>query len=212
MADWTRDTPWRQGSLVARDDLRAIGVSVEEQHVCGLVISHDCDLANDRLDHEPWVELVLLEPLGKLDPNLTYGKNPRRLHFQIGNASEEVECYEAHARTRLMLHKTDLAPFEPVPGRSPDAINLDILRRWLACRYRRQALPDALMRRIGPMLDFITHQAKDQIATLVGIWLAFDPPEEVGEDSFTLLDMRRTVELKTEYLSFRGTEPGPMVS
>ncbi|GEM_PF-4171839 len=62
------------------------------------------------------------------------------------------------------------------------------------------------------MLDFITHQAKDQIATLVGIWLAFDPPEEVGEDSFTLLDMRRTVELKTEYLSFRGTEPGPMVS
>ncbi|QJX01493.1 hypothetical protein HML84_00920 [Alcanivorax sp. IO_7] len=110
MADWTRDTPWRQGSLVARDDLRAIGVSVEEQHVCGLVISHDCDLANDRLDHEPWVELVLLEPLGKLDPNLTYGKNPRRLHFQIGNASEDVECYEAHARTRLMLHKTDLAP------------------------------------------------------------------------------------------------------
>ncbi|WP_194864634.1 hypothetical protein [Alloalcanivorax profundimaris] len=70
MADWTRDTPWRQGSLVARDDLRAIGVSVEEQHVCGLVISHDCDLANDRLDHEPWVELVLLEPLGKLDASL----------------------------------------------------------------------------------------------------------------------------------------------
>ncbi|MBF5056060.1 hypothetical protein Y5W_01354 [Alcanivorax sp. 521-1] len=36
--------------------------------------------------------------------------------------------------------------------------------------------------------------------------------EAAGEDSFTLLDMRRTVELKTEYLSFRGTEPGPMVS
>ncbi|MBM1142718.1 hypothetical protein GN155_002930 [Alcanivorax sp. ZXX171] len=260
MASWTRDTPWRQGSLIGRDDLISLGVDVEEWHEAAVVISHDCDLAHDRLEHEPWAELILLQRLRQYDPNLAHGKNPRQLHFAVAGCGSEPLHFGIHARDRFKLDKNALATREPVPELYPDPVNLEILRRWLADRYRRQALPDVLSARMKPVTDFITRQAKREVTTLIGIWLAVDPMtdlddgdpyevdlyfvysidepqamdaavsladktrqrcgevegiylgecEAVGEDSFTLRDMRRTVELKIEYLSYRGEEPGPM--
>lgn len=39
MVTWTRDTPWRQGSLISRVDLETLGVPLEADHAFGLVIS-----------------------------------------------------------------------------------------------------------------------------------------------------------------------------
>ena len=60
MVSWTRDTLWRQGSLISRDDLAALDLPVDDRHAFGLVISHDCDLASCP-QSEPVAEIILPE-------------------------------------------------------------------------------------------------------------------------------------------------------
>lgn len=269
MGTWTRDTPWRQGSLISREDLLDLGTSVEGGHVFGVVVSHDCDLANDDLCLEPDVDIVLIRSLDEVDHNCTFGKSPRRLHFHFKGEDDKEVAFEAVAKDRRTVQKSQLADCTPCPSHRLESKGLDILQRWLACRYRRQALPDALMQRLRKPLDLIKKLMKKSASSIVGIWIAFDPDDvadentvyelefyfvystdkesdaatqaenvarriteyfgtrsevddtqsglflgrciAVAEDGFTLRDMRRTVELKLEYLSYRNAEPGPMV-
>ena len=58
---WTRGTGWRQGSVLTRDavDEFDLGLPEDRGRVRVVVISHDCDLAND-VTKEPFVEVDLL--------------------------------------------------------------------------------------------------------------------------------------------------------
>ena len=61
-AAWTRETPWRQGAILPSDAVQALGLQGKgstDHALCVMVISHDCDLANDNLDQEPNVEVIV---------------------------------------------------------------------------------------------------------------------------------------------------------
>jgi hypothetical protein len=84
-ANWTRHTPWRQGSVLPADASQALGLAHPEtpDATCVVVISHDCDLANDDLQIEPEVEVIIGCHPQKADGNYFWAKAPRTIHLDL---------------------------------------------------------------------------------------------------------------------------------
>lgn len=135
---WSRNTLWRQGHLLPLEALA--GLSLQADYA--MVITHDCDLANDRLDVEPYVE-VLLGKVGQPSERseLTWGKAPRRIQLEFSHPSQPSLWLEFNIIERKNLSKNDLCNFEPQAYRLKDQHH-HALREWLANRYRRSAFPD----------------------------------------------------------------------
>lgn len=82
---WTRLTPWRQGSVVPSEaavNLQLVKPEEAEAAVV-IVISHDCDLANDNLETEPYVEVIIGRRIDKTNGNCTAAKSARILHLEL---------------------------------------------------------------------------------------------------------------------------------
>lgn len=146
---WTRDTNWRQGHVLPHGAAQHFGLlnAADPEATCVVVISHDCDLANDSLVIEPEVEVIIGRVVAKENGNYTWGKAPRTLHYEAvrNNAAVFVELVNTGKRAVL---KSDLAAFEPDPIFSIDSRALAVLRSWLSARYNRAAFPDAFVNRM----------------------------------------------------------------
>ena len=112
-----------------------------------MVIAHDCDLANDSLEAEPYVEVIVGRPVAAANGNFSWGKAPRTLHYpvQCEGAPATVELV---ATEKVTLRKTELASFEPDPRFSLDGPTLAVLRSWLSARYDRAAFADEFVTRM----------------------------------------------------------------
>ena len=152
MADWDRSTPWRQGRVIAADALAALGLSPVEHNEArpiGVVISHDCDLAQDPAN-EPSVEIIVGRIVANADGNFTHAKNSRRLHLPC-TAGSRVAVIELGASAKQVITKSGnggIGAHHPAANLLFNATELNILQRWLAARYRRAAFPDEFDRRI----------------------------------------------------------------
>jgi hypothetical protein len=142
-ARWTRDTPWRQGALLtiqAASELHLLDPDAPEStFVC--IISHDCDLANDDLDEEPDVEVILGRMVAPKPDGYSWGKSIRTLHLQAMRNNTPFGL-ELRARNKRLVPKAALAAFVPDPEVVFNNQDIDTLRRWLAARYYRSAFPD----------------------------------------------------------------------
>ncbi|MCL6528283.1 MAG: hypothetical protein K6T57_15595 [Thermaceae bacterium] len=139
--EWKRDTPWRQGHLLPSEALSLLDAS--EEGTFAVVISHDCDLANDDLEEEPNVEVIL----GKVgDPsksgNLRWGKSPRRIHLEYTHPNGDTLLLEFNINQRRTVAKEDLCRYLP-QAYGLEKAEREAFARWLASRYRRSAFPDA---------------------------------------------------------------------
>jgi hypothetical protein len=147
---WTRDTPWRQGHILTTDAAEALGLFHPEapDGTCVVVISHDCDLANDDLQVEPAVEVIVGRRLDKGNGNYFWAKAPRTLHVDVlrGDAAVVVELV---ATSKRLVSKQTLATFSPDTAYSFSGNALSALRSWLAVRYNRAAFPDAFVDRMA---------------------------------------------------------------
>ncbi len=147
---WTRDTPWRQGHVLTADASQALGLIHPEasDSTCVVIISHDCDLANDALQIEPDVEVIVGRHVPKGDGNYYWAKAPRTLHVDVlQNGIAAV--VELVATAKRLIPKQALAAFTPdtthvFPGKS-----LSALRSWLGVRYNRAAFPDPFVNRLS---------------------------------------------------------------
>lgn len=148
-AQWLRNTPWHQGAILPDKAVSALlSAAATPEQACVLVISHDCDLANDDLGQEPDVEVIIGRRLSTGKGNFYWAKSPRTLHLDARCNGEDV-VIELVATARRTIPKQDLASFRPcqewaLPG---DALNA--LRSWLAVRYNRSAWPDAFVDRLN---------------------------------------------------------------
>lgn len=146
---WTRETNWRQGHILPPQTAVHFGL----QHVtdpgatCVVVITHDCDLANDNLDSEPDVEVIVGRTVVAMNGNFSWGKAPRTLHY-TGLRNGVPVHIELVATSKRTIFKSDLAPFGPDPAFSLDGPTLAVLRSWLGSRYSRAAFPDAFVNRM----------------------------------------------------------------
>lgn len=146
---WNRDTNWRQGHILPSDAAARFGLkySADPESTCVVVITHDCDLANEHLDAEPYVEVIVGRTITAANGNFTWGKAPRTLHYPV--LCEGIPgTVELVATSKATLRKADLAPFEPDARFRLDGKTLAVLRSWLSARYDRAAFADAFVKRM----------------------------------------------------------------
>lgn len=146
---WTRDTNWRQGHVLPPEAATRFGLTnaADPGSTCVVVITHDCDLANENLDAEPDVEIIVGRTVTAASGNYTWGKAPRTLHYPV-ECDGALATVELVATEKASLRKSDLAPFEPDPRFNLGGATLAVLRSWLGARYDRAAFADAFVRRM----------------------------------------------------------------
>jgi hypothetical protein len=145
---WSRETPWRQGHVLCPRALAATGLShADADATCVVVISHDCDLANDDLDDEPDVEVIVGCVVAVPNGSFSWGKAPRKLHLLMERNGAEVTA-ELVTTCKRLVPKSTLAAFEPDRGFVLDGKGIAVLRSWLSARYKRPAFPDTFVRRM----------------------------------------------------------------
>lgn len=146
---WTRDTNWRQGHVLPPEAAArfALTNAADPGSTCVVVITHDCDLANENLDAEPHVEVIVGRTVAAASGNYSWGKAPRTLHYPVERDGAPATV-ELVATEKALLRKSDLAPFEPDPRFNLDGPTLAVLRSWLSARYDRAAFADAFVTRM----------------------------------------------------------------
>lgn len=146
ISTWSRKVGWRQGHVVPTDALAVLGVE-HKADVLVIVVSHDCDLANDDLQAEPYAEVIVGRTLAAADPSLTRTKSPRTLHLQL-SCDGRAACVELVATQKHFIPKSRLATYRPDARYHLDPKGLETLRHWLAVRYARAAFPDEFVNRL----------------------------------------------------------------
>ncbi len=192
-AAWTRDMPWRQGAILPGDAVQALGLQgkgSQDHALCVMVISHDCDLANNNLDQEPYVEVIVGRRLDKGDGNYYWSKSPRTLHIDAEHNGSQV-VIELLATKRDFIKKVDLAPFSPdgswvVPSESCSALGV-----WLAARYKRSAFPDEFVRLLSRnKLDSrLVSLLKDDGHHVSSVYFSLDETNESGNGDEVSYDL-----------------------
>lgn len=174
---WTRETPWRQGSILPSACAVELGLieKGETSRSVVVAVSHDCDLAND-LENEPLVEIIVASQIEKCDPNRTHGKNVRTLHLDI-NVPEGRRPFELIANRKKSIAKRELAQFNPDQTYSLGEKDLITLQSWLAARYKRATIPDDLQSLIKSIFEEVGKKNENPHA-IRGIWIDFDPADE----------------------------------
>lgn len=155
-AIWTRDTPWRQGHVLTAEAAQTLGLPHPEtpDSTCVVVISHDCDLANDALQIEPDAEVIIGRHLPKGDGNYFWAKAPRTLHVDVDVDVDVLQndtavVVELVATSKRFISKQALAAFSPDAAYSFPGKSLSALRSWLGIRYNRAAFPDPFVDRLS---------------------------------------------------------------
>jgi hypothetical protein len=180
---WKRATAWRQGSVVPRDAAISLGILGEAQTGAEvlLVVSHDCDIAEDNLDLEPTVEGIVGEIVDDADPNLTYAKSTNTLHLKI--LLEDHPCVvQLRAPRKLSISKLSLSSVDPDKKYVLSQKGRQILQSWLADRYRRSAFPDALHKHISTIRKTLHEAGKAAPDAIVGFYMSFDPEIEITNE------------------------------
>ena len=193
MAEWSRDTPWRQGHLLGKDSIEVLGLhdAVAPDKTLVIVASHDCDLAQDP-EAEPVVEVVVGRLLTDKDGNCTHAKNARKLHVEFAGAV--LFWAEFEATTKLSINKRVLSDFVPRPEAHLSPENHAIFQMWLASRYHRSAFPNEFERRLTAK-EFRLHEkiakaVKPHGELIAGVFFDVDEGVEVSrngpDDTYTL--------------------------
>lgn len=181
---WTRETPWRQGSVLPSPQAVALGLidMAQSSRQIAVVVSHDCDLAAE-IEGEPNVELIVGSLIASCGSDKTHAKNVRVLHIEISVQGGPRAALELVAKNKLSVRKAKMSSFGPDAAYSIDRQELGTLRSWLAARYRRASIPDGLQDLVRNIFQDSAEKG-DKPKAVRGIWIDFEPDSdqlEVGE-------------------------------
>lgn len=145
-----RDTDWRQGDLLTCEAAAALGlIEATDDGRRAIIITHDCDLPHAG---EPFVEVIVAEQVvkdPKPDPQLSYAKNPRRLHLTYEGADAALLVLELRHDDRRSVPKNNFS--ERAVKNSSLSLPVEAkraLKQWLAARYGRPAFPNEFEERL----------------------------------------------------------------
>jgi hypothetical protein len=146
MAEWSRETSWRQGSILPQDFLQSLGLKVNYENMVAMVVTHDCDIAQ-LPNNEPNIEIIVGRYVEQLDGAFTNTKSPRKLHIEL-HTPEGIKSAEFAAVDKFSIEKMTFIGIEPNQTIYIDPSALNVFRRWLGIRYTRFAFPDAFEGRL----------------------------------------------------------------
>ncbi|HUN01040.1 MAG TPA: hypothetical protein PLI96_11235 [Halothiobacillus sp.] len=136
--------------MLTADVIESLGLvhSSPDAQICVVVISHDCDLANDDLQREPDVEVIIGRHPLRTEGNFSWAKAPRTLHVDV--LCDDVETpVELMATDKILIPKERLAAFEPDARYMFSGQSLSVLRSWLGVRYNRASFPDPFVNKLS---------------------------------------------------------------
>jgi hypothetical protein len=170
----------------------------DRQH---LVVSHDCDIAHE---DEHSVEIIELSPIDQLNGTYTKSKNVRELHIR-----HDQQFFKLIASTKKSFEKVCLHAITTTS--QLDESNLRILQKWLACRYKRQSIPEGLNSVVRPIFEDSAKKVKDTEDAIDGVYIAYeeiDPENHTYEISIKVVyDSQKTNgEIKATTLASRIEE------
>lgn len=192
MAEWNRNTPWRQGHLLSQDAITTLGLrhAARSEQTVVIVASHDCDLAQAP-EGEPKIEIVIGCLVTDKDGNCTHAKNARKLHVEFVGGDTFWAEFEATAKSSI--EKLKLNAFHPRSDAHLTSENHAIFQMWLASRYRRSAFPDEFERRLTQetkLADKIAKAVRPHGELITGVFFDVDEGAEVvrsgPDDTYTL--------------------------
>jgi hypothetical protein len=192
MAEWDRNTPWRQGHVLAAETAKIFGLAhaTSPHSTAVVVISHDCDLAQ-LPEVDPYVEVIVGRIVEQADGNFTHAKAVRTLHL-LCSLEGAKKWIEVVATEKISVEKTRLAGHRHNSNLELLSEARSILQNWLAARYRRAAFPDEFNKRLKEtgVEDGIKKIIKDLGDYITAIFFDVDGAEEVDrtspEDTYTL--------------------------
>lgn len=175
----TRNTNWRQGDFLTSGCSVEFGFKPELAHI---VITHDCDIAAD-MQNEPYVEIISGKILSaeELNQQLTTGRSPRELHIPCSQGDGTIVHVQLFPLEKRLIPKNELLRFDPSSDLITSKKSKTLLRTWLACRYRRHALPNELVERLRKVLDKLEAVGKKKNEGVIATFLAYDPDGEIED-------------------------------
>lgn len=193
MPEWSRNTPWRQGSILSAEAIAAIGLSHPESPTDTVVIiaTHDCDLTQLPA-REPQVEIVIGRKILAMDGNYTHAKSSRTLHIRLDGFEPLLTEFVTTGKTTIA--KNALADFQPNTNSKLSQANMVVFQQWLASRYRRSAFPDEFEHRLSEskLHDKIAKAVKPHGDLITAVFLDVDDGQEItrtGPDDVYVLDI-----------------------
>jgi hypothetical protein len=145
-----------------------------------IVVSHDCDIAEDDLANEPSLEVIAGRFIDEADPNHTYAKSPSKLHIPI-TVDGRLAILELRSSKKRVVEKTALAADKPDPRIALGPKMREVLQQWLALRYRRATFPDALNSHLSDLRDTLQKIGKKNPQAVIGFFIYFEPDSEIAD-------------------------------
>lgn len=151
-----RASGWRQGSMVRTCDAESLlNASIDqippqeriESETSLVVISQDCDLFRES-NHEPFVEILLCNPVQDQNPLYLNGRNPRILHIPAMNLKGAESILEIIIQDRFRVMKNFFQRLYPDNSIWLKDRYVGLLAGWIAKRYERPAFPDEFNSRL----------------------------------------------------------------
>lgn len=171
-----RNTPWRQGHVLTSAAVEALSLDHNHKY---LVISHDCDLAQEK-DAEPQVELIAASLVDEANANFRLGENPRVLHLSfLATGQGSAPVLQLRAVDKQCVDKGALFATNPDAAFQLEEQPCRLLQSWLACRYRRHALPNELNDRLRPAYSKLKEAAKKKNDGVIATYIHYHPTGEV---------------------------------
>lgn len=183
-ASKVRELGWRQGAALPPSLFAAVqeatGLTFKEGESFPIVVSQDCDVANDRYTQEPDVEIVRATIIPYPNGNFRYAKSARILHTDctLNGVQKNLEL-RAQDRRRLDRRLLEQSgPDNKVALKSEDVV---LLGRWLANRFRRASFPDEFDRRLADSgsKEQLTKLFSKRGADVSGVYVFLRPDAEL---------------------------------
>lgn len=181
---------WWQGSIVDHSSLAEClsqngSESPSTQCDHWVVASQTCNLHNPQFERVRLVELVGAKSLANLNPSMSDGSNPRKLHACATHEDHSMGVYvECDIQSRLWIDRKLLAQLDPCkyslrdkPGAPHLDRQQDMFAGWLARSYTRLELSDELNQALdeSTIADMLYRFAKANQKDIYGIFLGIAP-------------------------------------
>ena len=123
-----------------------------------------------------------------MQPAWKYGKDPRRLQFEVTHREEPL-LLNVFPADRAFVDRISLAGLTPEATLTASSATVRLVTQWLAKRYSRPAFPDNFNRRLRPVEKKIGPIFKANTKYIDQIFLRVDPADEelAGDEPYTVM-------------------------
>ncbi|TVU68693.1 hypothetical protein [Cobetia crustatorum] len=135
-----KEKGWCQGSIL--QDGALLEQDNPKREAFGVVISQSCDIVNNNLETEPYVEVLIATITTDVVASLMYGKNPRVLHVYLQKLSGDPIVLELKPWKKVLISREEFINRKPADDCFLNKSDVIVVKTWMANRYIRGALPD----------------------------------------------------------------------